>query len=69
MSNFEGVVMGPYLRSSFCSGGSCVEVACDPDSYAVWVRSSRNDQTAAIRFDCEEWSTFLTCVKADEFDA
>jgi hypothetical protein len=69
MANFDSVVIGPYLRSSFCSSGSCVEVARHSDSNTVWVRSSRNDQATAIGLDRKEWSAFLAGMKADEFDA
>jgi hypothetical protein len=52
-------------RSSFCSYGSCVEVA-DRDR-AVVVRSS-DDPGRELSFTSDEWREFVRGVKAGEFD-
>lgn len=57
-----------YLRSSFCAGGSCVEVAILPEGRGVMVRDSKSPNIPARFFTPSEWKTFLIGVKAGEFD-
>jgi hypothetical protein len=61
------VTDGPEFRkSSFCSGGNCVEVGADrPD---VLVRDSKDPDAPAMRFTAAEWRAFVAGVKAGEFD-
>jgi hypothetical protein len=51
--------------SSFCSGGECVEVAHAGGD--ILVRDSKNPGQAPLRFDRDEWDTFLEGVRAGEF--
>lgn len=57
-----------FRRSSACdnSGGSCVEVAVLGD--AVVTRDSKDPQGTVQAYTRDEWSAFLTGVKAGEFD-
>lgn len=56
-----------FKRSSFCSGGTCVEVA-QADG-RVLVRDSKDFKAQPLVFDSEEWSAFVQGVKAGEFDS
>jgi hypothetical protein len=55
-----------FQRSSWCSGGGCVEVAL-PDDRAV-VRHSRDRTREPLVFDKREWLRFVSCVKDGGFD-
>ena len=46
-----------FVRSSFCQGGMCVEVAHVGDE--VLVRDGKNLSIASLRFSKEEWRRFL----------
>lgn len=46
-----------WARSTFCSGGQCVEVAQVGDQ--IWLRDSKNPDTEPIRFDHDQWAAFL----------
>ena len=54
-----------WRKSSFCSDGSCVEVAFDGDFVAV--RDGKNPTTAALRFTRAQWNAFVRGVKDDQF--
>ena len=56
-----------YRRSSFCSGGACVEAAPLPDG-SVTVRDSKDLTVPGHRFTPDEWRAFIQGVKAGEFD-
>jgi hypothetical protein len=71
-----------YRRSSFCSGGDCVEWAYVRSSYChsggclevaahdgeVRIRDSKDPHSPVLRFTAEEWDAFLLGAKAGEFD-
>ena len=53
--------------SSFCSDGSCVGIAIDPDG-EVSVVDTKSADGPALRFTPAEWAAFVAGVKAGEFD-
>lgn len=55
-----------FRTSSFCSIGDCVEVGALPGG-VVAVRDTK-DRGKELRFTTEEWSAFVSGVKAGEFD-
>lgn len=55
-----------FRRSSYCSFGTCVEVALTEDR-SVLVRDSQRP-SSVLRFTAEEWAAFVTGVKNGEFD-
>ncbi|SDG51231.1 DUF397 domain-containing protein [Pseudonocardia oroxyli] len=55
-----------FLRSSFCSAGSCVEVSHGPGE-TVRIRDSK-DPVTRLAFTGVEWADFVAGVKAGEFD-
>lgn len=55
-----------WIKSSYCSGGDCVETALH-DGH-VLVRDSRDPSGPQLRFTAEEWAAFLAGAKAGEFD-
>lgn len=54
-----------FRSSSFCSMGSCVEVAMIDEGGAL-VRDAKNPEIV-LRFSREEWTAFLRGVAAGEF--
>jgi hypothetical protein len=54
-----------FRKSSFCSVGTCVEVAEDADR--VQVRSS-TEPSVVVSVTRDEWVDFVRGVKAGEFD-
>lgn len=56
-----------WVRSSFCDGGTCVEVAQQGDSH-VLVRDGKNPRMV-LRVNRSDWDAFLAGVKVGEFDA
>ena len=54
-----------WIRSSSCSGGSCVEVAKLDGEYLI--RDSKNPQQAPLSFTPDEWVAFVRGVNAGEF--
>ena len=55
-------------RSAKCSTQSCVEVA-DVTDGGVAIRDSKAGETSPVLlFSADEWSAFVTGVKAGEFD-
>lgn len=57
----------PYRRSSFCSGGTCVEVAVLTDG-SIAVRDAKDRAKSVHQYTPEEWTAFVRGVKAGEFD-
>lgn len=57
-----------FKTSSFCSGGSCVEVA-NLGAAGTRVRDSKDKTGPSLLFTPEEWRAFVAGVKAGEFDA
>jgi Domain of unknown function (DUF397) len=57
----------PFRRSTFCGGGTCVEVAPLPDGQ-IAVRDSKNLNGRQHTFTQAEWAAFVQGVKAGEFD-
>ncbi|GAA3218086.1 hypothetical protein GCM10017691_00600 [Pseudonocardia petroleophila] len=58
----------PYFKkSSFCSVGTCVEVAIDPER-GVRVRDAKLTDGPELSFTPDEWAAFLLGVRAGEFD-
>lgn len=57
-----------FRRSTFCSGGMCVEVAADPRG-EILVRDSKNEEpnSPTLRFTKDEWTAFVAGVGAGEF--
>jgi len=55
-----------FMRSSFCSGSGCVEVAYVESAGEVLIR--RSGSAKFIRFDAKEWEIFAAGVKAGDFD-
>jgi hypothetical protein len=56
-----------FRRSSWCSANSCVEVAAMPDG-GVAVRDGKSpDVTPVLMFSADEWTAFISGVKAGEF--
>jgi hypothetical protein len=60
-------IKSTFIRSSFCSGGECVEVA-PLTNYAVTVRSTKETSREPLVFTKDEWDAFVKGVKAGEFD-
>jgi Domain of unknown function (DUF397) len=61
--------MNPKLawhKSSFSTGGNCVEVAVTA-SGTVLVRDSKNPHGAVLAFTAAEWAAFGHGVRAGEF--
>jgi hypothetical protein len=56
-----------WQKSSYCSGGQCVEVATTTDG--VLVRDSKRPEMSPLAFDMAEWDAFVRGVKAGEFGA
>ncbi|GJF06157.1 hypothetical protein PSD17_51050 [Pseudonocardia sp. D17] len=61
------MIAPPYLRSSFCNGNGCVEVAATDDG--ICVRDAKNTSNPAHVFSVAEWDAFVAGVKAGEFDS
>ncbi|GAA3042930.1 hypothetical protein GCM10010464_03670 [Pseudonocardia yunnanensis] len=55
-----------FIRSSFSTGGNCVEVASRDDR--VVVRHSRHREQGTLVFSQSEWTAFVLGVKHGEFD-
>lgn len=54
-----------WVRSSFCSGGQCLEVATAGE--AVLVRDTKKPWEV-LRFGMWQWRDFMAAVKAGDFD-
>jgi hypothetical protein len=53
----EAVASGVFVRSSFCQGALCVEVAVAGDE--ILMRDAKNRAAAPLRFSREEWRQFV----------
>lgn len=58
-----------YRRSTFCTAGTCVEVAVLAVDGDVVVRDakSQSDEAPVLRFTKDEWDAFIAGVQAGEF--
>lgn len=56
-----------FRISSFCPGGSCVQAAITPGG-DIELHHTENPQREPHVFSLEEWTAFVTGVKAGEFD-
>jgi hypothetical protein len=56
-----------FRRSTFCQGGTCVEVAPLPDGQ-IAVRDSKDLSVPRHVYTQDEWVAFIQGVKAGEFD-
>jgi hypothetical protein len=55
-----------FRRSSFCSGGTCLEVRHADGRVAV--RDAKDPHHPEQRFTARAWAAFLAGVRAGEFD-
>ncbi|XVU27171.1 DUF397 domain-containing protein [Actinoplanes sp. CA-054009] len=55
-----------WIKSSFCSSSTCVEVSIAEDSVAV--RDSKDLGKSALVYTKAEWQQFLAGVENGEFD-
>lgn len=53
-----------YVRSTYCSDGACVEAGQDCDD--VLIRDSKNPDQAPLRFTHAEWQAFVDGMRAGE---
>lgn len=56
-----------WTESRACNNSACVQVAYLPDGM-VAVRDSKDTGKAPHVFDLQEWTAFVSGVKAGEFD-
>ena len=54
-----------WLKSSYCSGGQCVEVTKIADQFLI--RDSKRPDMAPLSFNVEEWAAFVRGVAEGEF--
>ena len=54
-----------WRRARSCASSSCVEVAKVADRYLI--RDSKHPKAEPLSFSADEWDTFVTGVKRDEF--
>lgn len=54
-----------WTRSTFCSGGNCVEAAKNGDD--ILVRDSKDPDRQPFGFTAGQWAEFLDGVAAGEF--
>jgi Domain of unknown function (DUF397) len=57
----------PWQRSSFCSANSCLEVASLPDGGTAVRDSKAAGSGPVLVFTAQEWTSFVSGVKAGEF--
>jgi predicted DNA-binding transcriptional regulator len=57
--------MTQWIRSTFCSGGDCVEVAFTPTG--VRLRDSKNPLQPSLRFTIQEWRAFIAAAGSGQF--
>ena len=56
-----------WRTSSFCTNGSCVQVAAVDDG-TIAVRDSKNPDGAVLLYTPAEWRDFLAGAKSGDFD-
>jgi len=61
-----GGLSATWRRASHCVSSGCVEARLVGDD--IQVRSSKDPDGGSVRYDRDEWRTFVTAVKAGEFD-
>jgi hypothetical protein len=54
-----------WRKSTFCSGGACVEVAKSAENFLV--RDAKDPNSPVLTFTSEEWTAFVAGVNAGEF--
>jgi Domain of unknown function (DUF397) len=58
-----------WRKSSYSgSNGNCVEVSASTDGNHVFVRNTRDRDSAVLDFTPSEWDAFLDGARAGEFD-
>jgi uncharacterized protein DUF397 len=55
-----------WRTASRCTSSGCVEAKLEGE--VILVRSSRDPNGVSVRYDRDEWKTFVSAVKAGEFD-
>jgi hypothetical protein len=55
-----------FRRSSFCTGGSCIEIGFRTDR-RVAIRDASRPRLAHLVVSDRSWSVFLAAVRAGEF--
>jgi Domain of unknown function (DUF397) len=54
----------PWIKSSSCESNTCIEVARLDDKYLI-----KDSKTHLfLVFNLEEWNTFVTGIRAGDFD-
>jgi hypothetical protein len=61
----DTIAQPKWLKSSSCSGGTCVEVAKVGDEYLI--RDGKNPEVAPLHFTADEWTAFVRGVNGGEF--
>lgn len=54
-----------FVKSTFCEGGSCVEVA---KTEVIGVRNSSDPDSPVLLFTRDEWDAFTDGMLAGDFD-
>lgn len=54
-----------WRRAAGCTSGTCIEVAKVADRYLV--RDSKNPDVGPLSFSEDEWNTFVSGVKGNDF--
>lgn len=54
-----------WHKSSYCTNGTCIEVAQVADEYLI--RDSKSPAQAPLRFTAEEWTAFVRGVNEGQF--
>jgi len=55
-----------WIRSTRCMSGDCVEVLLSEERVAM--RDSAAAETGSLVFSAASWSSFLSAIRAGEFD-
>jgi hypothetical protein len=66
MSHYD-ISNAAWMTARACNNSACVQVAHLADGM-IAVRDSKDTAKAPHFFDSEEWSAFVTGVKAGDFD-
>jgi Domain of unknown function (DUF397) len=56
----------PWRKASFCQSGECIEVA--RYNGVILMRDSKCSCGGLLRYTAEEWKSFVSGIKAGEFD-